>query len=214
MPKALSACIIKGIHNTAADAILQLEYDPKLNTTNEYTHAMLGVEPEELSAQQWKSFAHHWRRYNEASMPMQTHCLHINEVFAKCSDEDEIYPLTTAEIAAAQRADASLKHLFKHNAVIDQGLEIKLIENMTCVCKDGWLVIPKPLQMHAVKWYHHYLQHPGHTRLKETMNTAMYWKGLYTTIRSITKSCKSCQVNKRRSQKYEHLPPKTVYTIP
>jgi hypothetical protein len=34
-----------------------------------------------------------------------------------------------------------------------------------------------------------------------------------TTIRSLTKSCKSCQVNKRRSRKYGHLPPKTVYTI-
>jgi hypothetical protein len=55
---------IKGIHNTVADAILQLEYDPKINKTNEYTHAMLGVEPEELSAQRWKSFAHHWRSYN------------------------------------------------------------------------------------------------------------------------------------------------------
>ncbi len=43
---------IKGIYNTVADAILWLEYDPKLNTTNEYTHAMLSVEPEELSAQQ------------------------------------------------------------------------------------------------------------------------------------------------------------------
>jgi hypothetical protein len=42
---------IKGIHNTVADAILRLEYDPKLNTANEYTHAMLGVEPEELSMQ-------------------------------------------------------------------------------------------------------------------------------------------------------------------
>jgi hypothetical protein len=50
---------IKGIHNTVADAILQLEYDPKINKTNEYTHAMLGVEPEELSAQRWKSFVHH-----------------------------------------------------------------------------------------------------------------------------------------------------------
>ncbi len=40
---------IKGIH-TVADAILQLDYDPKLNTTNVYTHATLGVEPEELSA--------------------------------------------------------------------------------------------------------------------------------------------------------------------
>jgi hypothetical protein len=50
---------IKEIHNTVAD-VLQLEYDPKLNKTNEYTHAMIGVEPEELSMQQWKSFAHHW----------------------------------------------------------------------------------------------------------------------------------------------------------
>jgi hypothetical protein len=28
---------IKGIYNTVVDAILRLEYDPKLNTTNEYT---------------------------------------------------------------------------------------------------------------------------------------------------------------------------------
>ncbi len=104
---------------------------------------------------------------------MQAYCFHMNEVFANCSDEDEIHPLTTEEIAEAQRADASLKHLFKRNAVIDQGLEIKLIENMTCVCKDGRLVIPKPLQMCAVKWYHHYLQHPGHTHLKETMNAVL-----------------------------------------
>ncbi len=147
-------------------------------------------------------------------MPVQAHCFHMNEVFANCSNEDEIYPLTTAEIAAAQRADATLKHLFKRNAVIDQGLEIKLIENMTCVCKDGRLVIPKPLQVRAGKWYHHHLQHPGHTCLEATMNAVMYWKGMRTTIRSLTKSCKSCQVNKRRSQKYGHLLSKTVYTIP
>ncbi len=79
----------------------------------------------------------------------------MNEMFANCSDEDEIYPLTTVEIAEAQQADASLKHLFKRNAVIDQGLEIKLIEITTCVCKDGWLVITKTLQVRAVKWYHH-----------------------------------------------------------
>jgi hypothetical protein len=164
--------------------------------------------------QQWKSFAHHWRSYNETSMPTQAYCFHMNEEFVNRSDKDEIYPLTTEKIAEAQRADASLKHLCKCNAVIDQGLEIKLIENTTCVCKDGWLVIPKPLQLRAVRWYHHYLQHPGHIRLEETMNAAMYWKGMRTTIRSLTKSCRSCQVNKRRPRKYGHLPPKTVITNP
>jgi hypothetical protein len=75
----------------------------------------------------------------------------MNEVFANCSEEDKIYPLTTEIIVEAQRANTSLKHLFKRNAVIDQGLEIKLIKNMTCVCKDGRLVIPKPIQVRAVK---------------------------------------------------------------
>jgi hypothetical protein len=51
---------IKGIHNTVADAISRLDYNPKLNITNNYTNAMLGVEPKELSVQQLKSFAHHW----------------------------------------------------------------------------------------------------------------------------------------------------------
>ncbi len=208
---ALKIIYIIEIHNTVVGAILRLEYDPKLNIINEYTHAMLDVEPEELSVQQWKSFVHYWQCYHETSMPTQAYCFHMNEVFANSSEEDEIYPLTTVEIVAAQRADATLKHLFKCNAVIDQGLEIKLIENTTCVCKDGQLVIPKPLQVCAVKWYHHYLQHPGHTCLEETMNTVMYWKGMHTTIWSLTKSCRSCQNNKRRSQKYGHLPPKTVY---
>jgi hypothetical protein len=75
----------------------------------------------------------------------------MNEMFANHSEEDEIYPLTTKEIAEAQQADMHLKHLFKHNSVIDQGLEIKLVENTSCVCKDGQLVIPKKLQMRAVK---------------------------------------------------------------
>ncbi len=39
------------IYITVADAVSRLDYDPQLNKTNEYTHAMLGVEPEELSTQ-------------------------------------------------------------------------------------------------------------------------------------------------------------------
>ena len=110
---------IKGIHNTVADAILQLEYDPKLNKTNVCTHVMLGVELEELSMQRWKSFAHHWCSYNETSTPTQAYYFQINEVFANRSEEDKIYPLTTVEIVAAQRADESLKHLFNSLSAMD-----------------------------------------------------------------------------------------------
>ena len=67
------------------------------------------------------------------------------------------------------------------------------------------MIIPKPLQRRAVLWYHHYLQHPGHTRIDETKQS---------TIRLITKSCRSCQVNQKRHLKYGHLPSKIVITIP
>jgi hypothetical protein len=63
-------------------------------------------------------------------------------------------------------------------------------------------------------WYHHYLQHPGHTRLEATMKAAIYWKGSGNTIRSKTKSCKTCQVDKKCTQKYGHLTPKIIISTP
>jgi hypothetical protein len=83
------------------------------------------------------------------------------------------------------------------------------------VCKDGRMIIPKPLQRYAVLWFHHYLQHPGHTQLEETMNATIYWKGMRTSIWSTTKSCRACQVNNKKQRlKYGHLLLKTVITIP
>jgi hypothetical protein len=76
------------------------------------------------------------------------------------------------------------------------------------------MIIPKRLQRCAVLWYHHYLQQPGHTQLEETMKAPMYWKGMHTSILSLTKSCRACQVNKKQKLKYGHLPPKTIITVP
>jgi hypothetical protein len=135
-------------------------------------------------------------------------------VFANRSEEEEIYPLTAQEVADAQRVDAAIKHCFKSNHVFDKDVDIKLVDDASIVCKNGRMVIPKPLQRRAVLWFHHYLQHPGHTHLEETMQARMYWKGMQTTIWSIKKSCKACQVNKKWKLKYGHLPPKTVITTP
>jgi hypothetical protein len=35
-----------------------------------------------------------------------------------------------------------------------------------------------------------------------------------TSTRSLTKSCRACQVNKKQKFKYGHLPPKTIITVP
>ena len=83
-----------------------------------------------------------------------------------------------------------------------------------CSVKNGKLVIPRSLQHRAVSCYHHYLQHPGNTRLEETLRAAMYWKQMRSTVCSYVKNYRSCQVNKRRSQKYGKLPTKLVTITP
>jgi hypothetical protein len=42
----------------------------------------------------------------------------------------------------------------------------------------------------------------------------MYCKGMQNTVRRYVKSCRSCQVNKRHSLKYGHVPPKLVIMTP
>ncbi len=206
---------IKGIHNTVADAISQLDYDPKLNSTNEYNHATHVMSMNKEACQKWLMCSKFWSCNNETQGdPDKTNTIQMNQVFPNCSEEDEIYPLTVKEIVKAQQANTKLKHFFKCNAVLDKGLELQLIENESCICHKGRLIILKPLQGCAVMWYHHYLQHSEHTCLEETMKAAIYWKGMRNTIQYKTKSCKTCQVNKRRTQKYGHLPPKIVISTP
>ena len=113
--------------------------------------------PKEESCQRWLMFSKYWSCYNKTHDPIETNTTQMNHVFANCSEEDEINPLTVKEIVEAQKADITLKHFFKCNAVLDRGLELQLVENECCIFNKGRLVIPKPLQRRATMWYHHYL---------------------------------------------------------
>ncbi len=76
------------------------------------------------------------------------------------------------------------------------------------------MVIPKVLQCRAVSWYHHYLQHLGHTHLEKMLHGAMYWKGMRNIFWSHVKKCPTCQVNKQHKNKNRKLPAKLVITNP
>jgi hypothetical protein len=138
-----------------------------------------------------------------------------NFVFANYGEEDEIYPLTTIEIEEAQCKDQELKVYYKKNARMPKtDMCLQLVEDTKVLCKNGKLIIPASLQHRDIAWYHHYLQHPSHSRLKETIRSVMYWKCMRTTIRRYVKSCRSCQVNKRHSLRYGHVPPKLAIMTP
>jgi hypothetical protein len=56
---------IKGIHNSVADAISRLDYDPKLGTTNEYNHAMHVKSTKVKSNQKWIMFSKFWSCFSK-----------------------------------------------------------------------------------------------------------------------------------------------------
>ncbi len=205
-----------------AVTISQLKYDLNVNQTVESYH-MTKVQKrssKRSQRQNWMTDLKNW-----CKLDIDTDNLDIdlntnkhddwNLVFAHHKEEDKIYLLTTIEIEEAQRKDQQLKVYFKKNAKIPKkDTCFQLIEETKVLCKNGKLIIPKSLRHRAVSWYHHYLQHPGHSHLEETMRSMMYWKGMCTTIWRYIKTCRSCQVNKRHSQKYGHLPPKLVIVTP
>ena len=133
---------IKGVHNTVADAISRLDYGPVKDNN-----------------QNWMTLTKCWNFYSqEMTAESPDYEASLNFVFANTQEEESIYPLTITEIAEAQTEDADLKALAKADKY-----EKKLVDDTLVYCKDGKLVIPKPLQRCAVEWYHHYLQHPGST---------------------------------------------------
>jgi hypothetical protein len=83
-----------------------------------------------MASQRWLLFLKLWLCYNEAQeVSDKTNIIQMNEVFTNRSEEDKIYPLTVKEIIEAQKADNKLKNFFKHNATLDKGLELRIMEN-------------------------------------------------------------------------------------
>ena len=85
---------IKGIHNTVADAISQLDYLPVKDDRST-----------------WMTFAQRWCYHNSTQQhkaPIASSEDSMNLVFANRNEEDAIYPLTTREIAEAQQQDNNM----------------------------------------------------------------------------------------------------------
>jgi hypothetical protein len=109
---------IKGIHNTVADAVSRLEYDPSVNRTGESFHTTK-VRNNSRQRQCWMTVSKQWCKLDVDSDNLDSYTDKHDDwnlVFAHHKEEDEIYPLTVTEIADAQRKDHELKVYFKKNA--------------------------------------------------------------------------------------------------
>ncbi len=127
---------IKGIHNTVADAISRLEYGPSINQTAE-NHHLTKVKRRSFKSRQrqsWMAVSKHWCNLRiNTNKPEDLYFM-----FANHGEEDEIYPLTTIEIAEAQRKDQELKVYYKKNARMPKNdMCLQLIED-TKVLSKNW----------------------------------------------------------------------------
>jgi hypothetical protein len=202
---------IKGVDNTVADAISRLDYNPTKNR-----HADDEDSNEYSSDEKWNNFITLLNHYDAKSCdtPNANYKHNYSQAFANNLSDDEIYPVTVAEIADSQRRDPLWKSFFKEK---DPKREIRkvIIEETEVLVKDQKrLVVPTVLRARVLQWYHHYLQHPGISRLEETLSTVMYWPGLRADVKRLVKSCKRCQKGKRRARGYGKVPPKTSDQVP
>jgi hypothetical protein len=94
---------IKSIHNTVADAISRLEYDPSVNKTAE-SYLMIKVKGNSRSVQRqnWLAFSKHWCNVETDNTTKHDD---LNLVFATHGEEEKNYPLTILEIAKEQKKD-------------------------------------------------------------------------------------------------------------
>ena len=135
---------IKGIDNTVADAISRLEYDPKVNPkdlhyTLHYCHSMATM----LS---------HYTNNDEINDGRVNSKMCNVHIFENTKEDEDIYPLTIAEIADAQRSVSNLKLLFKDKDP-KGGVSEKVLDDVEVLVYDNSrLVIPGPLQDRAVQW--------------------------------------------------------------
>ena len=215
---------IKGVDNTVADAISRLEYNPTLNPDRQcfvtyHGHKESRVKDDvQLKHHPYKAVSKLLNHYNTQQIGnSEDTSLSVNDVFVQTEeDTQEIYPTTVAEIAEEQRKDRHLKSYFnldkpKKNA----RFMIRVVSNTDVILDEkGRLVIPHSLQDRVIQWYHHYLQHPGMTRLEETIKATMYWEHMRASVRKHTKNCESCQKGKVNRKKYGKLPTKLAVVKP
>ena len=127
----------------------------------------------------------------------------------------DAFPLRLKDLQRVQQADAALCAKLRTDT---DNYSLTTYhgggKSRTLITHNKKIVVPQPLQRRLVDWYHLQLCHPGLTRTEASIRQHFYWKNLRGTVKSIVTACHTCQVCKKQTRKYGHLPPKEAEVIP
>ena len=125
------------------------------------------------------------------------------------------FPMETTILDSEQNREfeksAKFKIYFAKNRKKFGKMEVDSIELTTF---NGNIYVPNRIRESILNWYHHFLCHPGSSRIAATIGNVMAWPGLQADAINFTRTCKTCQKQKKTKVKYGHLPPKIAEGIP
>ena len=120
--------------------------------------------------------------------------------------EEEEFPLSLEVIYRVQQNCRATQRLAQ-----EKGYKKVVIDTLQLVVTDkNQLVIPEAHQNEVLNWYHYFLNHPGETRMEQTMRAKIYWKGMTNDIKHFVKTCHVCKKFKKNRQKFGQLPLKDI----
>ena len=124
-------------------------------------------------------------------------------------NKNTVYPLKLSYIETVQNTNTDLMQKVQTTPDLYESKTFRGGgRQLTLLCKDKRIVVPKSLQQRLARWYHVNLMHPGITRTQLSVKQHFYWKNMDKDIEKICRTCVTCQRNKRTTKKWGHLPPK------
>ena len=151
---------IKGTDNIIADALSQLEQKSPSATGDDLGHVAA---------------------YCMCAL-IRDESIDVSEMcFAKtqAAIDFEKFPMRPKLIEEEQQKDRQLRKRVRQNR---GDYLTEKVEGYDLVTNGGKIVIPSSLQGRIIAWHHHYLAHPGITRMEATLRSLFIWPDMRKQI--------------------------------
>ena len=118
-----------------------------------------------------------------------------------------IFPVNLTEVQELQEHDRSLRKQSWNNP---KDLSKQEIEQIKIITYKNRIYLPIKLCKRVLDLYHHYLCHPGKTRMHKSLASTMYWEGMEKDINTYVKNVPSVKNIKRKTKGTGNYRQKTV----
>ena len=136
--------------------------------------------------------------------------------YARTVDVNDECPVDAGVLAAAQRNELRVRTSdLKRRVREDEDYYRTMYDTHEIILYKNKIYVPQPLRERMLNWYHHYLSHPGATRLVKTVQQSCDWPGLVADFVKLVNKCATCKKFKKTNKpKYGKLPVKTAEVTP